>query len=215
MEERMRRLTFTVLGATLGSFLVATLVTREASADEASVTVGPIEDHRYADPPPRPPPLAEGPASDDPEAYRSPVRFTVGPAGFVSESAHGFGLGIATDLGTGVIGVRLAASWLGPGARVSLDQYTGEIVLDALPHGPLHPVLGVGFGLAHMDFQGVGGDLGIGVARLGLEYSLALRDADLRVGANVTGALPGPRDATVPSDLGAYAVFGGAITLGF
>ena len=155
------------------------------------------------------------PAADEPDAYRSPVRFAVGPAGFIARSAQGFGLGIATDFGTGTIGVRLAASWLGPGTRASLDQYTGELVLDALPHGPLHPVLGVGFGLAHIDFQGAGGDLGVGVARLGLEYSLALRDADLRVGVNAMGGLPGPRDASVPSNFGAYAVFGGAIILGF
>jgi hypothetical protein len=212
----MRRLGFMVFGAALGSLLAATLATGGASADEASVTLGPMDDHRYADPPPYAPALLpELSTSDEPEAYRSPVRFSVGPAGFVARNAEGFGLGIASDFGTGVIGVRLAASWLGPGARVSLDQYTGEIVLDALPHGPLHPVLGVGFGLARMELQGTGGDLAVGVARLGLEYSLALRDADLRIGANVTGALSGPRDARVPSDLGAYAVFVGAITLGF
>jgi hypothetical protein len=139
----------------------------------------------------------------------------VGPSGFIAGHARGFGLGITTDFGTGVVGVRLAATWLAPGEAISLDQYTGELVFDALPHGPLHPVLGVGFGFAHMDFQGVGGDLGVGIGRLGLEYSLALRDADLRIGANVTGGLPGPREASVPSDFGAYAVFGGTLSLGF
>jgi hypothetical protein len=203
-----------------------TLGSGRARADEASVSIGPIDDRwavppdpgrRYADPPPR----SAAPAADtleapeEPEIYRSPVRFGVGPSGFITGRARGFGLGITTDFGTGVVGVRLAATWMAPGGLLSLDQYTGELVLDALPHGPLHPVLGVGFGFAHMDFQGVGGDLGVGIGRLGLEYSLALRNADLRIGASVMGGLPGPREASVPSDFGAYAVFAGTLSLGF
>jgi hypothetical protein len=221
----MRRLKLAPLGAFLATVLGTTLglglTPASARADEASVTVGPSDDRwaspppgvwpGYGDPPPRPPP----PPEDEPEAYRSPVRFGVGPAGFVAGHASGFGLGIETDFGTGVVGFRLAGSWMAPGAQVSLDQYTGELTLDALPHGPFHPLLGVGFGFAHTDFAGVGGGLGVGVGRLGLEYSLALRDADLRLGASVTGGLPGPRDATVPSSFGPYAVFGGTLSLGF
>jgi len=232
----MRRLRLALRGTSVGALLGAMAVAgharadgtyasppRRAQADEASVSIGPDDrweapqdlERRYADPPPRPVLQEDPPSAPEPEIYRSPVRFGVGPAGFVAGHAQGFGLGITTDFGTGVVGVRLAATWMAPGGLVSLDQYTGELVLDALPHGPVHPVLGVGFGLGHLDLQGVGGDFGVGVGRLGLEYSLALRDADLRIGASVTGGLPGPREANVPSAFGPYAVFGGTLALGF
>ncbi len=207
----MRRQRVAFFGVALGTFLEVILSPERARADDASLTVGRLDDREYAEPPPRSP----SPAAEEPEIYRSPVRFGAGPAGFVAGRAQGFGLGIETVFGTGVVGFRLAAAWMAPGAAASLDQYTGELVLDALPHGPLHPVLGVGFGFAHLDVAGVGGDLGVGIGRLGLEYSLALREADLRVGASVTGGLPGPRDATVRGDFGAYAVFGGTVSLGF
>jgi hypothetical protein len=211
------------IGLGIAAGLGAVLATGRAGAGEAIVTVGPevavpmaSTPYRLESPPPLPPPE---------EAYRSPVRFGVGPAGFLGGHADGLGLGTTVDFGTGLVGFRLSAAWMGDGARwgeatptggsLGLDQYAAELVLDTHPRGPLHPVFGLGFGLTHADEAGKGGNMGVGLGRFGLEYSLELHDADLRIGVSATGALPGPREASVPADLGPYALLAASLTLGF
>jgi hypothetical protein len=95
-----------------------------------------------------------------------------------------------------------------------LGQYTGELTLDLHKIGPVHPVFGVGFGLAHVQNAAGGGNAGIGIARLGLEYSLGLEDADVRLGAGVTGVLAGPEDKEI-ENLRGYALIGAQIAIGF
>jgi hypothetical protein len=219
-----------------GACTLVALAPSEASADEARVTVGSVDDG-FARPPPRPLVLAVDPRVDEdpplprfvaapPEVYRSPVRFQVGPAGVTTGRNLGLGLGVGADFGTGTVGVRLAAAWLRGDARAgdpssmssplgsSLGQYTGELTVDLHKRGPLHPVFGLGFGLLHVDGPLGAGSAGIGTARLGVEYSLGLEDADVRLGAGVTGVLPGPAGQQL-ADMHGYALVGAGISIGF
>jgi hypothetical protein len=149
----------------------------------------------------------------------------LGPFGATTGRGLAPGLGVAADFGRGTVGVRLAAAWLrgessgDAGSDPSpigsgLAQYTGEMTLDLRKRGPFHPVLGIGFGLARIGRDGGAGNLGIGTARIGLEYALAVEDADVRLGAGVTGVLPGPADASV-QDVKGWALVGATIGVGF
>jgi len=101
-----------------------------------------------------------------------------------------------------------------PATGTSLGQYTIELVLDVFKRGPLHPLLGVGVGYLHVAKNDVSGDAAIGIARLGVEYSLGLDDADVRFGLSVLGAMPGAADKEI-SDLRAYGMVSSTITIGF
>jgi hypothetical protein len=212
--------------------MLTLLVSGSALADEARVTVGVVDD-RFAQPPPRALPVAvdDSPTARSPEAppppdpYRSPVRFQVGPAAVTTGRNLGLGLGVGADFGTGTVGVRLAAAWLRGDARAgdtnepsplgsSLGQYTGELTIDLHKRGPLHPLFGLGFGLLHVDGPLGGGSTAIGTARLGVEYSLGLEDADVRLGAGVTGVLPGPTSQAL-ADMHGYALAGAGVSIGF
>jgi hypothetical protein len=160
----------------------------------------------------------------EPELYRSPFRLLLGPMGATTGRSMGFGMGVAADFGRDSVGFRLAASWLrGESQGSALDaspigdglaQYTGELTLDFHKQGPVHPIFGLGFGLAHVSRGDQAGNIGIGTARLGLEYALAFDGADVRLGAGVTGALPGPSDREV-ADVKGYALVGATIGMGF
>ncbi|MEO6572873.1 MAG: hypothetical protein ABIP89_03460 [Polyangiaceae bacterium] len=208
----------------------------EARADEATVSVGDASllEGRYAEPPPDAPVVRTEPTyydrspyiADPPrEVYRSPFRLSLGPAGVTSGRGLGLGLGLAADFGTGTVGARIAAAWmrgeehddlrafdapLGNG----LAQYTGELTLDFHKRGPVHPVFGMGFGLAHVSKPSGSGNAGIGTVRLGIEYALGLEDADVRIGGGVTGVLSGPSEREV-ENLRGYAVIGGTLAIGF
>jgi hypothetical protein len=206
---------------------VVLLVESTAGADEAQVTVGRIDDARFSEPPPRDvsAPIAR---DDDPfhsELHRSPVRLQLGPAGITTGKGFGLGVGTALDIGTGTVGARLAAAWLrGEAPSVdgvsrsplgdALGHYTGEVTLDLHQRGPLHPVLGMGVGLIHVSRPEGGGFAGIGTGRAGLDYSLGLEDADVRVGASVTGILTGPQDDEL-KDLRGYALVQATLSIGF
>ncbi len=194
-----------------------------ARADSAVVSVG------FAQPPPGrttyvydapPPPVAVDPP--EPEVYRSPMRLHIGPVGATTGRGFAPGLGLAADFGRGTVGFRLAAAWMRgepSGTDASpigegLSQYTGELTLDLHKRGPWHPVLGVGFGLARATRGDSGGNMGIGTARLGLEYSLGLDDADVRFGAGLMGVLPGPVDQNV-EDVKGWALAGVSVGIGF
>ncbi|WP_394847959.1 hypothetical protein LZC95_10900 [Pendulispora brunnea] len=129
----------------------------------------------------------------------------------------GMGLGVGADFGRGTVGARLAAAWL-RGERQSDDtgigQYTGELTLDLNKRGQVHPVFGVGFGVARVNKPEGSGNVGIGIARFGLEYSLGLEDTDVRLGGGITGVLPGPADREV-SDVKPYALVGANVAIGF
>jgi hypothetical protein len=216
----------------LGIVLVsACLLVRagEARADDATVVVG----DRFAEPPENQPPqqhsapmvLEEPRFGPDPrELHRSPFRLQLGPQGVTTGKGFGIGVGIGADFGSGSVGGRLAASWLrGEGRNSdgtstptgdSIGMYTGEVTLDLHKRGPIHPVVGMGAGLLHVSRPDASGVAGVGTGRLGLEYSLGLEDADVRIGASVTGGLIGPIDSDV-KDLRAYALVGAHLAIGF
>jgi len=202
--------------------------------DRAIVGVG-----GFAEPPPRDVPvrIAADPPQEPrdepalarpeppPELYRSPMRLELGPVAATTGRGIAPGLGVAADFGRGTVGIRLAAAWLrgepGSGADAlpspiagGLAQYTGELTLDLTKRGPLHPVIGIGFGLAHVSGSGSSGNLGIGTARLGLEYALSVEDADVRIGGGVVGILPGPADTSV-QDVKGWALAGLSLAVGF
>lgn len=202
----------------------------EARADDATVTVG----QRFSEPPREDPPqrtdapiaVGEQPRFDgDPrEPHRSPVRLQLGPQGVTTGKGFGLGVGVGADFGSGSVGGRLAASWLrGEGKNSdgsstatgdSIGVYTGELTLDLHKRGPIHPIVGMGVGLLHVSRPDTSGLAGVGTGRLGLEYSLGLEDADVRVGGSVTGGLIGPVDSDV-KDLRAYALVGAHLAIGF
>jgi len=218
----------------LGLVLVSTcLLARagEARADDAIVTVG---QQRFSEPPDENPPPQRPSAPlvlDEPrfdrdgrDLHRSPFRLQLGPQGVTTGKGFGVGVGVAADFGSGSVGGRLAASWLrGEGNNSdgsstptgdAIGIYTGEVTLDLHKRGPLHPVVGMGVGVLHVSRSDSSGLAGVGTGRLGLEYSLGLEDADVRIGASVTGGLIGPVDSDV-KDLRAYALVGVHLAIGF
>jgi hypothetical protein len=211
--------------AVVGSLALA----REARADDATVTVGVPQ--RFSEPPVDPvaTPPARSLAEDDliardPELRRAPFRLTLGPMGVTTGKGFGFGVGIGADFGTGSVGGRLSASWLrgegkSDGASTptgdSFGHYSGEITLDLHKRGPLHPVIGMGAGVLHVSRpDNQSGFAGTGTGRFALEYALGLDDADVRVGASVTGGVIGPVDSEI-KDLRAYALTGAHLAIGF
>ncbi len=222
----------------LGLVLVSTSLLAwppgEARADDAIVTVG--QPQRFSEPPDENPPPQRPSAPlvlDEPrldrdrdgrDLHRSPFRLQLGPQGVTTGKGFGVGVGVAADFGSGSVGGRLAASWLrGEGSNSdgtstptgdAIGIYTGEVTLDLHKRGPLHPVVGMGVGILHVSRSDSSGLAGVGTGRLGLEYSLGLEDADVRIGASVTGGLIGPVDSDV-KDLRAYALVGAHLAIGF
>ena len=219
----------------LGLVLVSTsLLARagEARADDAIVTVG--QQQRFSEPPDENPPPQRPSAPmvlDEPrfdrdvrDLHRSPFRLQLGPQGVTTGKGFGVGVGVAADFGSGSVGGRLAASWLrGEGNNSdgtstptgdAIGIYTGEVTLDLHKRGPLHPIVGMGVGVLHVSRSDSSGLAGVGTGRLGVEYSLGLEDADVRLGASVTGGLIGPVDSDV-KDLRAYALVGVHLAIGF
>lgn len=216
----------------------------EARADDATITVGPPpEDNtggrnqRFSDPPQNQPIASSGGTSSssqladdgfiarEPELRRAPFRLTLGPMGITTGRSLGFGVGVGADFGTGSVGGRISAAWLrGEGKNDdgtsrptgdSVGHYTAEITLDFHKRGPVHPVLGMGAGFMHVSRpDNNSGFAGVGTGRFALEYALGLEDADVRVGASVTGGVIGPIDDEVKS-LHAYALTGLHLAIGF
>lgn len=204
---------------------------REASADDA--TVGVAVPERFSDPPPNPPgwqgpqPIRvdDGFIAREPELRRSPFRVTLGPTGITTGKGFGYGVGLGADIGTGSVGGRLSAAWLrGEGKRDNgastptgdaVGIYTGEITLDLHKRGPWHPIIGMGAGVIHVSrTDNQSGFAGVGTGRLAFEYALGLEDADVRLGANVTGGLIGPVDDEIKG-LHAYVQTGVHLAIGF
>lgn len=218
------------MGIALLTWAVGVLLTGRASAEEASVTVG--SPNRFAGPPAGI--AASGGTTSAPvavdddvvavrELRRSSFRLELGPTGITTGKGFGLGVGIGAAFGTGTVGGRLSAAWTrgeGTSNGVStatgdaVGQYAGEITLDLLKRGPVHPLVGMGVGLLHVSRTDASGFAGVGTGRLGVEYALGFDDADVRLGADVTGGLVGPVDSDV-KDLRAYALAGAHIAIGF
>lgn len=220
--------------AALGAFFFV----HEAKADDA--TVGVAVPDRFADPPPNQPSnppsnggwngpntfkVDDGLIAKDPELRRSAFRVTLGPTGITSGKGFGYGVGLGADIGTGSVGGRISAAWLrGEGTRDNgtstptgdaIGIYTGEITLDLHKRGPIHPVFGMGAGFIHVSrTDDKSGFAGVGTGRFALEYALGLDDADVRIGANVTGGLIGPVDDEI-KPLRGYVQTGIHVAIGF
>jgi hypothetical protein len=205
-------------GAVMGAVLVSAMaMAAEARADEAVVVVG-----RGESAPPPPCEEDRPPARID-DRLDSGLRLHVGPIAATTGRGIAPGLGLAADFGSGTLGFRLDADWTrgepsaGDTSPIAggVSQYTGEVTLNLARHASLHPIAGVGFGYARVDrAAGIAGDMGIGTARIALEYALALDDADVRFALGVTGALPGPADRAV-SDVPGWAIVGATLGVGF
>lgn len=205
----MRRTAAVVMCAVLVSSVAGA-----ARADDAVVVVGRGDS---------PPPVEERPPERFEERPDSSLRLHVGPVAATTGRGIAPGLGVAADFGRGTLGFRLDADWTrgepsgGDPSSIAggVSQYTGELTLNFARHSALHPIAGVGFGYARVDRgAGVAGDMGIGTARIALEYALALDDADVRFALGVTGALPGPADRVV-SDVPGWALVGATLGVGF
>jgi hypothetical protein len=213
----MRRMIGTVAAA-VASFTLGTWGTSAWAQDRAVVQVGPGT-RGYAEPPAPEPREAPPVAADD---SHSVMRLQLGPVAATTGRGLGPGLGVAADFGSGTMGFRLAAAWTHGEPSTSdpspiggsLAQYTGELTLDFAKRGPLHPVLGIGFGYARVDTGRAEGGLGVGTARAALEYAVLFDDADIRFSLGVLGALPGPADSAV-ADVKGWALVGGMLGVGF
>lgn len=203
------------MAAFVGAVLVSAMA-GTARADEAVVVVGRGESL----PPPR---EEERPPERIDDRLDSALRLHVGPVAATTGRGLAPGLGLAADFGHGTLGFRLDADWTrgepsgGDPSPIAggVSQYTGELTLNFARHAALHPIAGVGFGYARVDRgAGVAGDMGIGTARIALEYALALDDADVRFALGITGALPGPADRAV-SDVPGWAIVGATLGVGF
>ena len=230
MAHDVKKAALGVMMGVLG--LVISGLGQEARADDATVTVG--DGQRFSEPPVQPVASSRSQsgvvANDDfiardPELRRSPFRLTLGPTGITTGKGFGFGVGLGADFGTGSVGGRLSASWLrGEGRNDSgsstptgdsVGHYSGEITLDLHKRGPIHPIIGMGAGFLHVSRPDArSGFAGVGTGRFALEYALGLEDADVRVGASVTGGIVGPVDSEV-KDLRAYALTGAHLPIGF
>ncbi|AKV02768.1 hypothetical protein AKJ09_09431 [Labilithrix luteola] len=217
-----------VLGGVAGA--LGLLVAAPASAGEASVTVG--SPNRFAEPParvmaPEEPPSAPRVVDDRfvpaRELRRSSFRLELGPTAITTGKGFGLGVGASASFGSGSVGGRLSAAWTrGEGTSNgsvavtgdAVGQYGGEITLDLLKRGPVHPLVGMGVALVHVSRPDTSGFAGVGTGRIGVEYALGFDDADVRIGADVTGGLIGPVDSDV-KDLRAYALAGAHIAIGF
>jgi len=224
-----------MLGRSLAALavLAVLLLPSVASADEAVVDVqGP-----YATPPsgrnepiePICPPACESrPYREDPpyvsyDHKRSPIRLSLGPSFLTTGKGLGVGLGVGIELGSGIVGGRLGATWLrGEGTRDgvvtptgdSVGHYVGELTLDIVKRGAIHPVLAVGGGILHVSRPDVSGVVAVGTVRASLEYFAPIEEADVRIGLDATGGLAGP-GADALRDVKGYGLFGVHAALGF
>jgi hypothetical protein len=209
--------------------LALVCMSQVAKADEAVVVV----DGPYAEPPPaRTQPIVPVESyepryyREEPPPYdhkRAPVRLSLGPAFLTTGKGVGVGLGLGVELGSGVVGGRLGATWLrGEGTQNgviaptgdSVGHYVGELTLDILKRGSVHPVVAVGGGILHVSRPDTSGVVAVGTVRGSLEYFAPIDDADLRIGLDVTGGLAGPGAESL-RDVKGYGLFGVHAALGF
>lgn len=122
------------------------------------------------------------------DAYRSTLRFHVGPAVLLQPASPG--LFTALDLGERAVGGRLSASWLRAESDEGLSAYTAELWIDFRHRYTLHPVLGAGASFLRGGALGEDESAGAGVLRGALEYELPIVDADARLSLNLLLLVP-------------------------
>lgn len=151
----------------------------------------------------------------------SPVRASVGSVGRVSSDSVRPGLFAAIDLGRGPAGFRMSAAWVRVGYDDPLSQYTGELTLTVPLRSAFRPVFGVGGGLARtyrVNDAGAhvsgGANLGVGTARVGVEYRLPFTEVDARAALGATATMPAIRASDAPK-LDPWLLLGAAVTIGF
>ena len=160
----------------------------------------------------------------EPERPRSMVRVALGPSAVTTGKGLGVGVGGGLDIGKGAVGGRLSATWTrgepggGGGGSSSLvsesfSQYAGELVLDLHKRGPLHPLLGIGFGVIRGESAQGSGVAGVGLLRVGAEYALGFEETDVRLGLSASGGLVGPADTELQT-LRAHALLGAYVAIG-
>ena len=189
------------------------------------------DDGRFAAPPPGRTPVVVADDNQDPvsppilarepERPRSPVRIALGPTGVTTGKGMGLGVGGALDFGRGSVGGRLSAAWTrgepgGGGTSVvsqSFAQYAGELTLDLHKRGPIHPLLGLGFGVIRGENAQSSGVAGVGLLRAGVEYALGFEETDVRLGATAEGGLVGPADKELDAMKG-HALLGAYVAIG-
>ncbi len=224
VSGRWSRRAFAALAA---AALGSPLWSAPARAQEPLVVAG-----QYASPPGRAP-IAVVDEPERGERYeltepelvrkRAPVRIALGPSFLTTGKGLGVGLGVGLELGSGRVGGRISATWLrGEGTRSgvvtptgdAVGHYVGELTLDLLKRGAIHPVVAVGGGVLHVSRPDVSGVVAVGTVRASLEYFAPIDEADLRIGLDATGGLAGPGDDAL-RDVRGYGLFGVHAALGF
>jgi len=177
----------------------------------------------FARPPDEPLVVAEDVADPQPfpegKTNSSLVRLYVGPALRFSEPITDGGLFAAFDVGDGATGFRASGAWMHAGAEHGVSQYTGELWIDFGARRRLHPLVAAGAGLARVgardaDGRSVTANVGIGVLRGSLDYSLAVAGEDARLGVDVIGNVPAIRSAEA-SDVGPWIIAVARVGIGF
>lgn len=126
----------------------------------------------------------------------STARASLGPVLRANDGEPG--LIAALDVGARRTGFRASAAFIQVGSEDGLSQYAGELWIDLVERGPLHPVLGAGAGLARLEREDGADYAGVGVASARLEYLLPIRDTDARAALLLSGALPAIRGKDAP-----------------
>jgi hypothetical protein len=151
---------------------------------------------------------------------RSTVRIHTGPVLRISEQSPDGGLFAAVDVGEKAAGVRFSGAWVGVGGDNGLSQYGGELWLDFIHPGPLHPILGAGAAAARIEMTDpTTGDrtastIGVGTLRGTLQYALPIRDTDARASIDAIGAVPAIRGSNGP-DVKPYLLVLATVGVGF
>ena len=147
------------------------------------------------------------------------VRAHVGPALRVDRDGATGGLATALDFGR-FSGVRVAAAWTALGASAMHAQYGGDLWLSLDVHPQLRPVLGAGAAYVRAEPSEAepeneaapkAAEFGVATARVGLEYLIALSQADARLGVEALGALP----AIEAEDRAPWLTLSANLALGF
>jgi hypothetical protein len=159
----------------------------------------------YGNPPPRP---------------ASWVRLYAGPAARLSEQDPQLGAQVAIEVGGHATGLRLAGAWFEAGNPYGVSQYTAEFWLDLAWGDRVHPLIGVGPGLARLhrtpELDG-GSDeitIGLGVLRTGLQLALPVRDTDARASLEALASLPVAGPERMGGN-GLWAVLALSLAVGF
>jgi hypothetical protein len=161
-----------------------------ASPARADFAAAPDSPYRYSPPPDSPPPAQlrdEREPRRDSQDRDSTFRFNIGPALLVNPV--GPGLFTALDIGRHAVGVRGSATWLRAEQQKGLAAYGGELWIDLLHDGDLHPIIGAGASWLHgtaLDTR----NLGAGSLRGALEYELPLQGASARLGLSLSVLVP-------------------------